>query len=158
MDFTPITINTQEELDKMFQERVERAKRAEAAKFEGYDDYKAKAEKYDTDITDLNDKLSAANQTIENNKATIADLQTKVHTYEKDAVKAKVCAEFGLAPELASRLNGDDEKALRADAQVLQQLVGVQKHTAPLANPDGKDDGEDTRSALKNTLKHLRKE
>lgn len=150
MDFTPITINTQEEYDNLVKERIDRAKKSEAAKYAGYDDFKAKAEKYDTDIKAKEDEITAA-------KNTIAELNAKVAKYESDSVKAKVLHEFGLSQDLKSRIFGDDEEALRADAQKLQQIIGVQK-TQPLADPETDDDNaDDERTALKKTLKNIRK-
>ena len=150
MDFTPITINTQEEYDNLVKERIERAKKSEAAKYEGYADFKSKAEKYDTDIKTKNDEIPAA-------KNTIAELNAKVAKYESDSVKAKVLKEFGLSQDLSNRIFGDDEEALRKDAQALQQLIGTQK-TQPLADPESDDDNAgDERAALKKTLKNIRK-
>lgn len=150
MEFTPITINTQEEYDNLVKERIDRAKKSEAAKFEGYDDYKAKAEKYDTDIKAKEDEITSKDNII-------ADLNAKVAQYESDSVKAKVLNEFGLSQDLKERIFGEDEDALRADAQRLQQIIGVQK-TQPLADPESEDDEpDDERTALKKTLKTLRK-
>ena len=57
-DFTPITLNTQQEVDQFMATRLERAKRTgaeeEAKKYAGFDGFKAKAEKYDADIIALN--------------------------------------------------------------------------------------------------------
>ena len=150
MEFQPITINTQEEFDNLVKERIDRAKKSEAAKFEGYDDYKSKAEKYDTDIKAKQDEITAKDNTI-------AELNAKIKTYESDSVKAKVLKEFGLSQDLSKWISGDDEEAMRQNAQELQQIVGVQK-TQPLADPESEDDNsDDERAALKKTIKELRK-
>lgn len=151
MEFTPITINTQEEYDNLVKERIDRAKKSEREKFAGYDEYKTKAEQYDSDIKAKNDEITAKDNTI-------ADLNARIAQYESDSAKAKVLQEFGLSQDLKDRIFGDDEEALRRDAQALQQLIGVQK-TQPLADPESEDgNDEDERSALKKTLKTLRKE
>ena len=150
MEFQPITINTQEEFDNLVKERIDRAKKSEAAKFEGYDDYKSKAEKYDTDIKAKQDEITAKDNTI-------AELNAKIKTYQSDSVKAKVLKEFGLSQDLSKWISGDDEEAMRQNAQELQQIVGVQK-TQPLADPESEDDNsDDERAALKKTIKELRK-
>lgn len=150
MEFTPITINTQEEFDNLVKERIDRVKKTEASKYAGFDDFKAKAEKYDTDIKAKDDAIAKLD-------STIAELNSKVKQYESDSVKAKVLSEFGLSQDLKSRIFGDDEEALRADAQRLQQIIGVQK-TQPLADPESEDEeADDERTALKKTLKTLRK-
>lgn len=150
MEFTPITINTQEEFDNLVKERIDRVKKTEASKYAGFDDFKAKAEKYDTDIKAKDDAIAKLD-------STIAELNSKVKQYESDSVKAKVLSEFGLSQDLKSRIFGDDEEALRADAQRLQQIIGVQK-TQPLADPESEDeDADDERTALKKTLKTIRK-
>ena len=150
MEFTPITINTQEEYDNLVKERIDRAKKSEREKFAGYDDYKAKAEKYDTDIKAKEDEITAKENTI-------AELNAKVAKYESDSVKAKVLKEFGLSQDLSKWITGDDEESMRVNAQELQQIVGVQK-TQPLADPESEDDTEDDeRTALKKTLKTIRK-
>ena len=64
-DFTPITLNTQQEVDQFMATRLERAKRTgaeeEAKKYAGFDGFKAKAEKYDADISALNQKIRTGN-------------------------------------------------------------------------------------------------
>lgn len=150
MEFTPITINTQEEYDNLVKERIDRAKKSEREKFAGYDDFKAKAEKYDADIKAKEDALKAKEDEI-------AKLNSKVAQYESDSVKAKVLKEFGLSQDLSKWISGDDEEAMRANAQELQQIVGVQK-TQPLADPESDgDNDDDERTALKKTLKSIRK-
>ena len=98
-NFTPITINTQEEMNRMFGERAEAARRAERERLEkqyaGFDDFKAKAEKYDTDIAALNQKISG----LEGEKATsatkISELEGKVREYEASSVKMRIARETG---------------------------------------------------------------
>lgn len=150
MEFTPITINTQEEFDNLVKERIDRVKKTEASKYAGFDDFKAKAEKYDTDIKAKEDEITAKDNTI-------AELNAKVTKYERDSVKAKVLKEFGLSQDLSKWITGDDEDSMRANAQELQQIVGIQK-TQPLADPESEDEeADDERTALKKTLKTLRK-
>lgn len=156
-EFKTITIESQEQLDAMFKERIDRAKKTTEEKireeYAGFDDFKSKAEKYDQDIADINAKLEEANAANESDKSIIEDLNKKIKSYEIASVKAKICNEFGLSHELASRINGEDEESIRADAQALQQIVGTIK-TAPLASTE--PDGGDTKTAaLKGMLSNL---
>ena len=68
----------------------------------------------------------------------VAELTGKVGGYEKAALKSKIAHETGLPYELANRLTGDDEKALRADAESLAALVKKSTPTAPLKSTETK--------------------
>ena len=161
-NFTPITINTQEEMNRMFGERAEAARRAERERLEkqyaGFDDFKAKAKKYDTDIASLNEKITA----LEGEKATsvtkISELEGKVREYEASSVKMRIARETGLPAELADRLSGEDEAAMRTDAENLAKLIKAQSGPAPMyhQNGEGGNDGKD--AALKDLLKKVRNE
>ena len=155
MAFEPITINTQEELDKMFAERVERAKKAEAAKYEGFEDFKTKANKYDEDIKAKDALIEQKETELAAKNKDIEDFKAKIAKYENDALRTKIASEFGLAPELAGRLNGATEDELKKDAQTLQQIIGARK-SAPLADPEPSKKADDDDS-YKNLLKNIRK-
>ena len=152
-NFTPITLNTQEDVDHFMSDRLQRARRAgaeeEAKKYAGYDDFKAKAEKYDTDITALNQKISE----LEGEKST---LEAKNRDYETASVKTRIAREMGLPFELADRLAGDTEEAMREDAEKLRGLMKPQ--AMPMYRPSGENamDGKD--AALKDLLKKVRNE
>lgn len=143
-EFQTITINSQEELDAMFKERVDRAKRITREELEkefkekvaNYDDFKTKAEKYDVDIADITARLTQATEENETYKTQLDGLNSKVKKYEIDSVKNKICTEFGLSLDLASRLTGEDEETIRADAQELQKIVGTTTKTAPLGSTE----------------------
>lgn len=160
-EFTPITINTQEELNKMFGERAEAARRAERERLEkqyaGFDDFKAKAEKYDADIAALSEKISGLEGEKNTSAARISELEGKVLEYETASVKTRIAREAGLPAELADRLSGADEAAMRTDAEALAKLIRGQ-NVAPMyhQNGEGGTDGKD--AALKNLLKQVRNE
>ena len=73
---------------------------------------------------------------IKTHEATVADLTTKVHNYETASVKTKVALEMGLPYQMASRLAGDDEASIRADAEAMKALIGQQTPRAPLGDPE----------------------
>lgn len=131
MAFT--VIETQEQLEKVIGERIrqitEREERKAAEKYADYDSLKAQ-------VAALTDQTAKQTETLNGNKATIEELTAKVHTYETASVKTAVALEMGLPYQMASRLTGDTEDAIRADAQSMLELIGTRKHSAPLGSPE----------------------
>ena len=70
----------------------------------------------------------------------------------------RIAREAGLPAELAERLNGADEAAMRTDAESLVKLIKAQSGPAPMyrQNGEGGNDGKD--AALKDLLKKVRQE
>lgn len=124
-----IPIETQEQLDKVIGERVKRAERQAAEKYADYDEIK----KQNAQLTAQIQKQAEA---ISKHDATVADLNAKLHGYETDSVKTRVALEVGLPYQMASRLTGDDEKAIRADAEAMVKLIGTTKPVAPLGSSE----------------------
>lgn len=158
-EFTPITINSQEELNKMFGERAEAARRAEHDRMEkqyaGFDDFKAKAEKYDADIKALNETITGLKSEKETSAARISELEAKNREYEINSVKMRIARECGLPAELADRLSGADEAAMRTDAEALSKLIKGQ-NVAPIYKPTGEGGNDGKDAALKNLLHTVR--
>ncbi len=159
-EFQPITISSQEELNKMFSDRAESARRAEQARMEekyaGFDEFKTKAQKYDADIGKLNEKISALDGEKQTSATRISELEAKIRDYETASVKTRIARETGLPFELADRLAGDTEEAMREDAEKLRGLMKPQ--AMPMYRPSGENatDGKD--AALKDLLKRVRNE
>lgn len=158
-EFTPITINTQEELNKFFGERALQAKRSAEAeaekKYAGFDEYKAKAEKYDTDLAARNQRITELESEKSTSAAKITELEGKIREYETSSVKMRIARETGLPAELAERLAGEDEASMRKDAEALAKIfrgqnVAPMKSTENGAGSDGKD------AMLKNLLQKVR--
>ena len=133
-DFTPI--ETQEQLDKVIGERIRRAEQKAAEKYADYEDLKTQNAGYVTQISQLQTQLQAQADKAKESETSIADLTAKVHQYETASVKTKVALEMGLPYQMASRLTGDDEKAIRADAEAMKQLIGAQVGPAPLGSTE----------------------
>lgn len=132
MEFKPI--NTQEDFDAAIKDRLQRERETVEKKYADYDDLKKKASAYDTDT-------QALKQTIETANATIGELNGKIKGYETDSAKTRIALEMGLPFELRSRLNGETEEEIRADAEGLVKLIGKQNQPAPpLKNPEPKTD------------------
>lgn len=116
-EFKPI--ETQEAFDAAIKDRIERAKKSaasEAAKqYEGWinpEDAKKSAE-----------QIAALTGQIAERDRQISELTAKVSASETGTLRLKIAMEAGLPAELADRLRGDDEKALRADAEALSKLT-----------------------------------
>lgn len=158
-DFTPITINSQEELNRMFGERAEAARRGERERLEkqyaGFDDFKAKAEKYDADVKALNEKITGLEGEKTTSAAKISELEGKVREYETNSVKMRIARECGLPAELADRLSGEDEKAMRTDAEALAKLIKGQ-NVAPIYKPTGEGGNDGKDAALRSLLHKVR--
>lgn len=88
----------------------------------------------------------------------IADLSGKVSASELKALKSQIAYETGLPFELASRLTGDDEKALRDDALSLSKLVSSTQPTPPLKDTEDHSGGSSEDAALKSMLQDLKGE
>jgi len=158
-EFTPITLNTQEEVDHFMADRLARAKRAaadeKAKEFAGFDDFKAKAEKYDADVTALKETISGLEGEKNSSAARITELEAKIREYETASVKTRIARETGLPLELADRLSGADETAMQKDAENLAKLIRSQ-NVAPMYKPTGEGGNDSKDAVLIETLRKFR--
>jgi len=114
-EFTPIT--SQEQFDKTFNQRWAREQAKIHDQYKGFDEMKSKADEFD--------KLQAANQTesqrlqAERDDALRAaeENASRAAAAEQAALRQRIAVEEGLPPKFASRLTGDTEDELRADAK-----------------------------------------
>ena len=154
-------IETQEQLDAIIGERVKRAeRRAEeraAEKYSDYEDLKTKASTYEKQIADLSEQIKGGETKQAEFTKQIEELTGKVHQYETASVKTKIALETGLPYQLADKLSGDDEDAIRADAKRMAEFV--KKPAAPIGamEPDGSNE-DPSNVALMNMARQLRKE
>lgn len=144
-------IETQEELNRIVETRLNR----EREKYADYDQLKQdsealkelKGKKYDEQISALDGKLQKA-------QTDLAAMQTRAEAAERSLLRSKIARDANLPAELADRLTGDDEAALRADAEALSKLIVPKQPPAPLADPGtGSENGVwgGLSNALKNT-------
>lgn len=128
------TIETQEQLDALIGDRIARAEKkaqeAAAKEFADYADLKKKAEAYEAQLADYGKKLAEAEEKAKGHNAEVAELTAKIKDYETATVKARIAHEMGLPYELAPRLAGDNEEAIRADAETMAKFIS--KPAAPL--------------------------
>lgn len=160
--FKPITIETQEQMDGLFKDRLNRAEEKHRkeleevkASFADYDSLKANAESAKGEIEALKGQLIEANEKVSGFDSTLAEKDKIIKGYEVESLKTKVAAEMGLTFEARSFLSGDTEDAIRESAETLKALIGKQ-HTAPMASHEPSGANNDNRAAyaqLANSLK-----
>lgn len=150
-EFTAIT--SQEQLDRVIGERIrqvrDNAESAAAAKYSDYDSLKQQNAQFTTQISQLQEQLR---DTINGNKETVDGLNAKIHQYETASVKTKVALELGLPYQMASRLTGDDEEAIRTDAEAMVKLIGTRKPVAPLGSNEAVKTNADPNKAAWSSL------
>ena len=61
-------------------------------------------------------------------------LRAKIKDYETASVKARIAHETGLPYELANRLTGDTEEAIRQDAETMAKFIA--KPAAPMRSTE----------------------
>ena len=150
-DFTPI--NSQEELDRILASRLQRERETVGKQFQTQiDERDQKIAGFETQITDLNKQIESLN----GQSAKVAELESKVKAYEASSVKMRIAREVGLPAELADRLSGDDEKAIRADAEALEKVFKRQGGTAPLYQPGSESGADKKETALRDLLSEVR--
>lgn len=144
------TIETQEELDNIVKERIRR----EREKFGDYDDLKKR-------VSELETENSALKSTVEDNKQTraeldaqITELQGQVSNYETASLRTRIALQNGLPYDLADRLQGADEEALRADAERLAGFMRPPTPQAPLRDTEPTM-GDDKTIQMKQMLHEL---
>lgn len=126
-EFTPI--NTQEEFDN------------------------AVREKYG-DVSNLQGQINTLTGERDAHANTIANLQKEVNGYKTAELKQRIAREKRIPLDMAHRLTGDDEKALRADADTMAGHLRSYKGAAPLANPEPAPE-KGSRAATRRLLNNL---
>lgn len=150
-EFQPI--NTQEELDRVLASRLQRERDTVTKSFQAQiTERDEKITGFESTIKDLNKQI----ETLNGQTGRVAELEAKVREYETASVKTRIARETGLPMDLADRISGADEDAMRADAESLAKLLKTQQAPAPMYKPagEGANDGKD--AALKGLLKNVR--
>lgn len=150
-EFQPI--NTQEELDRVLASRLQRERDTVTKSFQAQiTERDEKITGFESTIADLNKQI----ETLNGQTGRITELEAKVREYETASVKTRIARETGLPAELADRLSGADEAAMRADAENLAKLLKTQQAPAPMyrTSGEGANDGKD--AALRGLLKQVR--
>lgn len=145
------TIETQEELDRIIQDRLTR----EREKYADYDAIKTKNTDLEKQISTLQSSIEESNTAVKTHEQTVADLNKKIAGYETANLRTKIALQYGLPIDLADRLVGDDEASIKADAERLAGYVSKKQQTPPpLKNTEPNlEEGKDGayKALLKNT-------
>lgn len=153
-------ITTQEQLDSVLSERLERERnkvqKEFSEKLEGYDALKEKSAGYEKQIGELNKTIEENSNKIAEFEKSKSEMEAKIKGYETNSVKMRIANEMGIPFELASKLSGDDEDAIRKDAETVSKFIR-KTQSGPLATNEP-DDINDKRTAMKNMLDSLKGE
>lgn len=147
------SINSQEELNAVIKERLERAEKSYQEKYADYDSLKTKNGELESKIAELTKSLTDTSSKVANFEKAIADKDLTIKSYESQSVKQRIAHEMGLPYEMAQRLNGEDEDAIKKDAQMLYKAINQSKGTAPLASSETSSDQKT--EAYKSMLNNL---
>lgn len=137
------TIETQDQLDAIINDRIKQERATITKQYEGYLSPEAAAKKYEGYLSP-----EAAAKKYEGylSPEDAAKKDAAIKGYETASVKMRVANEMGIPFELAERLSGEDETAIRKDAETISKFLSnnPQNYADPLANTEpavhGKDD------------------
>ena len=93
-------------------------------------------------------------QTIAESDAQITELQGQVSNYETASLRTRIALQNGLPYDLADRIQGADEEALRADAERLAGFMRPAIPQAPLRDTEPPI-GDDKTMQMKQMLREL---
>lgn len=145
-EFKPI--ETQEELDKIITNRLKRERESAENRFKGW----ISPEDHQKGIEEANKAFIDYKEAHKNDEQTIADLTAKVKTYETASLKSRIAHEVGLSYDWISRISGEDEESIRADAESLKKLVGAGTVLVPTKSTESGESTDPTKTAMKSLL------
>ena len=138
-DFKAIV--TQEQLDASIGERIRRAESKAAEKYADYDSVKHQNDELTAQIADLTKQIKAKDEAISGNKEIVDNLNAKIKDYETRSVKTRIAHEVGLPYQLADKLSGEDEDAIREDAKKMASFIKTP--AAPIGSVEPTHEDED---------------
>lgn len=134
-------IETQEQLDAIIGERIRRAESKAAEKYADYDSVKHQNDELTAQIADLTKQIKAKDEAISGNKEIVDNLNAKIKDYETRSVKTRIAHEVGLPYQLADKLSGEDEDAIREDAKKMASFIKTP--AAPIGSVEPTHENED---------------
>lgn len=122
-------IETQEELDTIIAKRIKREQEKLAKeKEEAVAEANKKLKDYEKQIATFAEKAKETESKEAETTKKINELEGKIKGYETTTIKTRIAHELGIPYELAERLSGEDEKAIRKDAENLAKIISTKKH------------------------------
>ncbi len=109
---------TQADVDRAVADRLER----ERKKYAGFEDYKKAKEELDALKAGQMSELEKAQAALEKAQKEAKENADKIKALELTALKSRLAAEGGLPAELADRIRGEDEAAIKADIETLKLI------------------------------------
>lgn len=100
------------------------------------EEFDARVREVHGDIAGLQGQITTLTSERDTHAATIAQLQGQIKGYEKTALKQKIAQEKGIPLAFASRLSGETEADIKADADTMAGSLRAFKGAAPLAEPN----------------------
>lgn len=137
-------IETQEELDRIIQDRLNRQKETFEKQYSDYEQLKSRNSELETQVGNMTSAIEESKTSAANFETQISELNTKISGFETANMRTRIALQNGLPYDLADRLVGTDEESFKADAERLVGLMGNNAPVPPLKNPepalgDGKD-------------------
>lgn len=142
-------ITTQEEFDKAIQDRLAR----ERDKFADYEEIKNRNQELENEVGNLKTALGDSNEKAGKYDKDISELNAKIAGYETANLRTRIALQHGIPYDLASRIVGEDEESITADAKKLAELVKQKEPIAPLKVVEPSVDDKD--GAYKSLLENL---
>ena len=125
MEFTPI--ESQEQFDAMVKERVERAKKSAAKEFEtqlkDLEGIKEQLASKEEENAALKAKIGDFESEKKSSEESYQSMQKELSELKLKALKTQIAMDNNLPTDMADRIKGDDEEAMRADAEKLASYV-----------------------------------
>lgn len=145
-------IETQEALDAIIKDRLKRERETTEKRFAGY----ISPEDHQKALDASNKALDDYKKAHEGDEKTIADLTAKNKAYETASLKSRIAHEVGLDYAWISRINGEDEQSIRADAESIKKLVGSGTPLMPTKSTESGGDYDESTAALKTVLNGIK--
>lgn len=144
-------IETQEELDAIIEKRLKREREVTTKRFDGW----ISPEDHQKAIEDANKALIDYKEAHKGDEQTIADLTAKNKAYETASLKSRIAHEVGLSYDWISRISGEDEESIRADAESLKKLVGTGA-PLPTKNTESGENLDPSKTAFRSVLASIK--
>lgn len=145
-------IETQEALDAIIKERLKRERETTEKRFAGY----ISPDDHQKALDEANKALDDYKKAHEGDEQTIADLTAKNKAYETASLKSRIAHEVGLDYAWISRINGEDEQSIRADAESIKKLVGTGTVLMPTKTSEAGGDYDSSTVAYKSLLNGIK--
>ena len=133
-EFKPI--ETQEELDRIIQDRLTRQKETIEKQYADYEQIKTRNAELETEVGTLQASIEESNNATKAHEQAVNELNAKIAGYETASLRTKIALQNGLPFDLAERLVGADEESIKADAERLAAFVKPKAHVPPLKNTE----------------------